>query len=447
MNVTAKSAVGVDDREKQATQLDEDSNAPGLDNIFARHGRVDLVPVPSDALEDPPTGPLSFHAFLAIFSAAIIIPAYATVAQAPSPRRPPPLQADSAICISPPMAIGAATVREMFFQHELGQKMGVWTLLVTIGPPIGPLIGGFIVQNKGTHWLFFLLAILNLALFFGYILFGFETLYMRVPRSLSSDEDQERVASALHDHGQSNSRWYSKYATFHRIDSRPVRPFEFVYPLLMARRPVVLLPTIAYTIVFAYAGVFITVLVPQFFQLKFNLNASQVGLQFISLIVGAVLGEQLAGWGSDRLVRWRAERARNRGNGDREPEMRLLASYPGFVLATAGLAVWGVQLQNAPPGKWNVTPDVGGGIAYFGLQLVTTPLYAYCLESYQADAAAISSFMLVAFGFTVPFCAADGAIALGDAKFTGLLAALTGASIIPILASEIWGRRWRDRAD
>jgi MFS family permease len=44
-----------------------------------------------------------------------------------------------AICISPPMAIGAASVREMFFQHELGQKMGVWTLLVTIGPPIGPL--------------------------------------------------------------------------------------------------------------------------------------------------------------------------------------------------------------------------------------------------------------------------------------------------------------------
>jgi hypothetical protein len=31
-----------------------------------------------------------------------------------------------AIFISPPLAIGTAVVMELFFQHERGQKMGIW---------------------------------------------------------------------------------------------------------------------------------------------------------------------------------------------------------------------------------------------------------------------------------------------------------------------------------
>jgi hypothetical protein len=221
---------------------------------------------------------------------------------------------------------------------------------------------------------------------------------MRPPRNAppapaTSTSGSSRLLPTPSPSPRSPSSWRTRYLGFRRIDPRPIPPSEFLRPLAMARRPAVLLPALAYTIVFAYAGVFITVLVPQFFQLKFGLDAAQVGLQFISLVVGAVLGEQLAGWGSDRLVLWRARRAAAaRGAGGaadveaaREPEMRLAASYPGFVLATVGLVVWGVQLQNAAPGRWNVTPDVGGGVAYFGLQLVTTPLYAYCLESYRAD--------------------------------------------------------------
>lgn len=36
-----------------------------------------------------------------------------------------------AIFISPPIGIGSAVVTEMFFQHERGQKMGLWTYVVT----------------------------------------------------------------------------------------------------------------------------------------------------------------------------------------------------------------------------------------------------------------------------------------------------------------------------
>lgn len=41
------------------------------------------------------------------------------------------------IFISPPQSIGANMVGEMFFQHEKGAKLGIWTLLTSLGPPVG----------------------------------------------------------------------------------------------------------------------------------------------------------------------------------------------------------------------------------------------------------------------------------------------------------------------
>ena len=56
------------------------------------------------------------------------------------------------------------------------------------------------------------------------------------------------------------------------------------------------------------------------------------------------------------------------------PEYRLWLSHLGFVTVMIGLIVFGVQLQNATPMQWNVTPIVGAGIAAFGNQIVTTVL-------------------------------------------------------------------------
>ena len=56
-------------------------------------------------------------------------------------------------------------------------------------------------------------------------------------------------------------------------------------------------------------------------------------MQFIALLIGAIIGEPLAGYGSDLLVAWRTRRA----DGERKPEYRLPLAYPGFVLAIVGL--------------------------------------------------------------------------------------------------------------
>jgi MFS family permease len=53
-----------------------------------------------------------------------------------------------------PVAIGAATICDMYHFHERGFYMGVFTFFLTNGPHAAPLFGGFIAQYMGWRWAF-----------------------------------------------------------------------------------------------------------------------------------------------------------------------------------------------------------------------------------------------------------------------------------------------------
>src|ERR1700761_7618942 len=53
-----------------------------------------------------------------------------------------------------PAAIGAATICDMYFLHERGFYMGVFTFFLTNGPHAASLFGGFIAQYLGWEWCF-----------------------------------------------------------------------------------------------------------------------------------------------------------------------------------------------------------------------------------------------------------------------------------------------------
>jgi MFS family permease len=52
------------------------------------------------------------------------------------------------------VAIGAATICDLYFMHERGVYMGIYTFFLTNGPHVAPLIGGYIAQNMGWRWCF-----------------------------------------------------------------------------------------------------------------------------------------------------------------------------------------------------------------------------------------------------------------------------------------------------
>lgn len=44
------------------------------------------------------------------------------------------------------MALGPATVVDLFFYHQRGRAMGIFTVILTSGAHVAPIVGGLIGQ-------------------------------------------------------------------------------------------------------------------------------------------------------------------------------------------------------------------------------------------------------------------------------------------------------------
>lgn len=199
-----------------------------------------------------------------------------------------------------------------------------------------------------------------------------------------------------------SSAFKREYLSLRRIDPTPIKVSEFYHPLTLFTNIPVLLATIAYSMIFLFASVLNSVEVPQLLQRKFELNAQQLGLQFLGLIIGSLLGEQLGGFMSDM---WMNARAKKIGRKP-EPEYRLWLSYIGFLLTIAGMVVFLVCTEHATVGQWNIKPIIGTGIAAFGNQVVTTVMTTYAVDTYPQDAGSVGvfiNFVRSTWGFIGPF--------------------------------------------
>lgn len=202
----------------------------------------------------------------------------------------------------------------------------------------------------------------------------------------------------------SGSTFTQEYLRFKRIDPTPMGLSDFLHPFTLFTRKRVLLPTLAYAMVFCLGAVFTTLEIPQLYVEKFHLNPQQMGLQYISVIVGSVIGEQLGGVMSDRWMRARQAKI-GPGGQTVAPEYRLWLSYAGYILTIVGDIVFVVQTDRASS-TWNVTPDIGAGIAAAGNQIVTTVLITYAVDCYREEAASIGVFVTFVrqmWGFIGPF--------------------------------------------
>lgn len=298
--------------------------------------------------------------------------------------------------------------------------MGVWTLLVTLGPTSAPFIFGFVAAHRSWHLIYYILAIILLALFFAYLFFGPETLYMREGMPYYSAEEQPFHTSKK-----------EQYFYFRRINPAPLTLADFVRPYTLLFEPEVILAGASYAVVFAYTSVLLTVETPQLFGEKFHFGPQQIGYQFIALIIGAVIGEQFGGRFSDFVINRRSKSA-----GYRVPEMRLIAAWPAYLLSCAGLIIYGVILEQTPALHWNVKPLIGSAIASFASQIITTVLVTFAIESHLKRASEVSIILTCirqTYAFVSPFYfpAAFATFNIGGAF--SLFGGLCAIAIIPVI--------------
>ncbi|RAK86341.1 MFS multidrug transporter [Aspergillus costaricaensis CBS 115574] len=319
----------------------------------------------------------------------------------------------TAVLISPPIGIGSGVITELCEPEKRAQKLGWWTLMLTLGTPGGPFIMGFVTKRIGFEWIYWIFAMMNFGQFIAYLLLGEETLY------IPTDGGPSEAAVA-------RSRFVQEFIP-RRINPRPLKIREFIEPLLFTRLPRVLIPACAHSIVFCYGNIALIVEMPIVFGEKFDFDSQQIGLQFIAIFIGCVLGEQLSGPMSDRFLQVMHKR-----RGYHRPADRLWLSYIGFATVIAGLLVWGFQLQKAT--SWNVTPCVGAAIASFGNQIITTILISFAIDSYKEASTSIGVCINVfrhVYGFIGPFYFPDMFETLGLGGAAGVMCAIIGVCALP----------------
>jgi hypothetical protein len=132
-------------------------------------------------------------------------------------------------------------------------------------------------------------------------------------------------------------------------------------------------------------------------------------------------------------------------NGTPYPEARLTATLPGAFLLPLGIIIEGVCLGSRT--HWS-GPVLGIGIAAFGLQIVSTNIYAYLADCYRPQNAEVSTllnFGRQTFSFTLGF------YMLPFAKATSFGVAWAVLAVISVVLYGgvgllMWrGREWRER--
>ena len=370
------------------------------------------------------------------------------------------------------MAIGTAVVAETFFAHERGTKIGVWALFLTMSTAVGPFLTGFIYQRQNVYFVFGMFAIVNFCQFLAYFFLNAESLFIR-----SADSTNPLMAGKK-----------QALLTFRRINPKPLTLNDFIRPFYAAKYVSIIIPACAYAIAFGYAGVAITIEIPQVLGRKFHLDAQGVGLQFVAIFIGNVLGEQTSAWTSDRFVRYmnrsRYEKPASPEDGNIingtqaapttttdltkedtapstssepivrtqtvgghtniDPTPRLYISYLGFLTCIVGLIVWGIESQLVPAGPWNVKPSIGAAIASFGLQLVTTTLVTFAIDCHRNLSAEIGVLVNVVrqtWSFIGPFYYPDMFASLNIGLSGGVMAIIVGVAWAAMVGLQIWERR------
>jgi MFS family permease len=180
----------------------------------------------------------------------------------------------------------------------------------------------------------------------------------RKTQRLRKETDNQDLRSAL-DSG------LSKQQHFARAIIRPTKMLLF--------SPIVALFSLYMAIVYGYLYLLFTT-ISAVFESLYGFSQGQVGLAFLGIGVGSLIGLLLFGSTSDRLIQYLAKK---HSNGVLKPEYRLPPMIPGSLCIPIGLFWYGWSAEART--HW-IMPIIG--TAWVGLGLLATFM---CIGTYMVD--------------------------------------------------------------
>ncbi|TLD25298.1 hypothetical protein PspLS_05444 [Pyricularia sp. CBS 133598] len=276
--------------------------------------------------------------------------------------------------------IAPISIADIFFLHERGKIMALYTAFLSAGVAFGIIISGLITIDHDWRTIYSVAAVLiSMTLLAAVLIFPETARDAYVGRSEAGYplQNMARQPAAsdneLEHHGEqpvpaNRKRGYiQSLKVFTGVHTREslwriaVRPFGLI--LL----PPVLWAALVESVTIGFL-VAVTSNVDVAFEGTYDFESYQVGLCFISGVIGALIGIFAGGHLSD----WVADVLTRRNGGVREPEMRLPAMIPPLITTPLALILFGVGIEQKL--HW-MCPTVGLGLRM--LSFLAISLFGY----------------------------------------------------------------------
>ncbi|KAF7552301.1 hypothetical protein G7046_g7463 [Stylonectria norvegica] len=328
-----------------------------------------------------------------------------------------------------PLTLGAGTLADMISADKRAAAMASWIMGPLLGPVVGPIAGGYLTEAKGWRWSFWVVAMLGGAIGVLSFIFNRETyaitILQRKTNKLRKETGNPNLHSAL-DTGKTPKELFSVAIV------RPTKMLLF--------SPIVFLFSLYMAIVYGYMYLIFTAM-PGLFEFQYRFSTGSVGLSYIGIGIGSMIGLVIVGSTSDRSVAYLTKK----NGGERKPEYRLPVMFLASFFVPLGLFLFGWAAQKNL--HW-ILPIIGTGFLGLGMVAAFMAMSVYLVDAYvefAASAMAASTVFRSLFGALLPLAGRQMFETLGYGWGSSLLAFIAVAMIpVPIFLLK-YGERIRSR--
>ncbi|KAK1637576.1 major facilitator superfamily domain-containing protein [Colletotrichum phormii] len=318
------------------------------------------------------------------------------------------------IISSPMETLIEVIIDDLYFVHQRGFYMGIYSWTLWCGAFLCPVATGFIAEDLGWRWIQYILSIIGVVVTILTFLFFEETMFYRpslqtdirgIPNQQRgvfdsdksavdtepSDDRKPQVANDLTTVNSDNETrtlptrveaapeklFWSRFKLWgYQDDRKPKQLKQSLLPFYLLRFPSVIFAGILVGGILSWYNVVGGSLALILGNPPYNFGSNVIGLFYLASVIGVSIGCLISSWASDALSVWMARRH----GGVMEPEHRLWVCFLAIIAHPVGCILYGVGASYQI--HWV-------GIA-FGLALisVTLPLgtsmaFTYILDSFK----------------------------------------------------------------
>ncbi|KAF2014428.1 MFS general substrate transporter [Aaosphaeria arxii CBS 175.79] len=319
---------------------------------------------------------------------------------------------------SAPMTIGGGTIADVFPQEERGGVMGLLALGPIIGPVAGPVAGGFLAQNAGWRWTFWLILILS------GIVCGSSFIWMRETyAAILLDRKTARLRKET-GNLELRSRLDRGISANALLAQSVIRPLK-----LLVFSPIVLLISVYTAFAFGLTFLLYTTF-PRVFSRQYGFGTGISGLAYLGMGIGFLIALVVFASTSDRILK--AKALKDKSTSQYKPEYRLIFMAYLTPVLPIGFFWYGWSAEQQT--HW-IVPILGTGLIGIGSLFIIMPAQTYLVDVFGSEAAAsalaANTLLRSLFGAFLPMAGGSMYDALGLGWGNSVLGFI-GLAFIPV---------------